>query len=356
MCFLSVSSAHAQTFIRDYTYKASEADSKITSRTIALDQVKIVLLQEIGTHIRQKISVTKDGSGNTYASEDVEALTAGFTSVEVMEEKWNGDTYYLKAKLVADTDKVLNSLKSYKNSDSEKNKQLEELKANKIILDKTRKEVNKLKKQLFEVKEKKQKEKIIIKYVNKINDLSASEMYTKAWAYLEDGKDEEAAYWFRKSAELKYVLAQTKLSTLYIFGLGVNADSDKALFWAKKAASQGFAEGQVALGMVYLSLKEYQKSLFWIQKAVDQGSHKGMFRLGMAYSRGLGVKQDYDKAFYWIKKSAEKDEVAQFHLGHMYTAGEGVKKDTNKAMYWYRKSHDSGFKAASIMLNTLEPE
>ena len=85
---LAVSSVQAQTYIRDYTYEASEADSKITSRINALDQVKIILLQEIGTHIRQKINITKDGAGNTYASDDVEAITAGLTKVEIIEEKW----------------------------------------------------------------------------------------------------------------------------------------------------------------------------------------------------------------------------------------------------------------------------
>ena len=47
-------SLRAEIYIREYTYNASEADSKLSSRTIALDQVKIILLQEIGTHIRQR--------------------------------------------------------------------------------------------------------------------------------------------------------------------------------------------------------------------------------------------------------------------------------------------------------------
>ena len=80
-----ISNVQAETYIRDYTYEASEADSKITSRANALDQVKIILLQEIGTHIRQKLNITKDGEGNTYAREDVEAITAGLTKVEIIE-------------------------------------------------------------------------------------------------------------------------------------------------------------------------------------------------------------------------------------------------------------------------------
>jgi hypothetical protein len=46
---LSVS-VYAKTFEREYTYRASEADSKITSRAIALNQVKTALLEEIGVY------------------------------------------------------------------------------------------------------------------------------------------------------------------------------------------------------------------------------------------------------------------------------------------------------------------
>ena len=48
-CLFINTTVVAETYIREYTYKASEADSKLTSRTIALDQVKTILLQEIGT-------------------------------------------------------------------------------------------------------------------------------------------------------------------------------------------------------------------------------------------------------------------------------------------------------------------
>ena len=112
--FLIIPSSQAKNYVRDYTYTASEVDSKVTSRIIALDQVKIILLQEIGTHIRQKMNITKNHTGVVYAQEDVEAITAGLTKVEILEEKWNGKTYYLKAKIEADTDKVLNALDEFK--------------------------------------------------------------------------------------------------------------------------------------------------------------------------------------------------------------------------------------------------
>ncbi len=38
----------AKMFIRDYSYRAGEEDSKLSARSIALNQVKILLLEEIG--------------------------------------------------------------------------------------------------------------------------------------------------------------------------------------------------------------------------------------------------------------------------------------------------------------------
>ena len=44
--FSSAAVAAEQTYIREYTYQASEADSKITARAITLQEVKRELLSE----------------------------------------------------------------------------------------------------------------------------------------------------------------------------------------------------------------------------------------------------------------------------------------------------------------------
>ena len=51
IAFSSSLFAGAKTFIREYTYTAGEADSKITARAISLDQVKRLLLEEIGVYL-----------------------------------------------------------------------------------------------------------------------------------------------------------------------------------------------------------------------------------------------------------------------------------------------------------------
>lgn len=164
---------YAESYIRDYTYTASEADSKLSSRIIALDQIKILLLQEIGTHIRQEINISKNGGGETLASEDIEAITAGFTKVDILEEKWNGTEYFLKARIEANTKNVLNALEVFKTHKSEDDKKnLEALKANKLELEEARQRIKNLQKQLNNSNNYKQTKETISLYKKSIEDFS----------------------------------------------------------------------------------------------------------------------------------------------------------------------------------------
>ena len=43
--------ASDMTYQRDYSYQASESDSKISCRTLALEQVKRLLLEELGSYL-----------------------------------------------------------------------------------------------------------------------------------------------------------------------------------------------------------------------------------------------------------------------------------------------------------------
>ena len=59
--FLTTSAAFAEkvTFVKEYNYNASDLDSKVSSRTIALEQVKRLLLEELGTYLISETEVKK---------------------------------------------------------------------------------------------------------------------------------------------------------------------------------------------------------------------------------------------------------------------------------------------------------
>jgi len=102
----SMTSAKTVSFTRDYNYQASEADSKLSSRTIALEQVKRLLLEELGTYV---ISVT-EVKNFAVTKDKVISFTAGIVSTIILEEKWDGQTYYLKAKISAETDELIKAI------------------------------------------------------------------------------------------------------------------------------------------------------------------------------------------------------------------------------------------------------
>jgi TPR repeat protein len=334
----------AETYIREYTYKASEADSKLSSRMIALDQVKVLLLQEIGTHIRQKINITKDGSGSTYASEDVEAITAGLTKVDVLEEKWNGETYYLKAKVEADTQRVLDAIEEYKKSDSnEKMRYIESLKSNERELKKTRDENRNLREQLKQVNAEKQKQIITTKYKNNLNKLSVSPMFIKGWVAYEQGDYNGAIYWYKKAAELEYAPAQFNLAVMYFVGwTGVIADYNKSFYWMRKAADQGYTDAIFSVGGAYEAgrgvKQDYVRAAFWYKQAAVQGDKYAQGNLARLYLNGKGVPKNEKEAAYWYIKAANQGNASAYNqLAAMYSKGIGVTKNEKKAAYWRRK-------------------
>jgi hypothetical protein len=79
--------ASEETFIRTYTYQASEADSKLTARTIAPQQVKTELLSELGTHVSSLVKQINSSDGKKMGSIEIETLSAGISKVEILEEK-----------------------------------------------------------------------------------------------------------------------------------------------------------------------------------------------------------------------------------------------------------------------------
>src|SRR5208283_3550834 len=98
--------AETVTFTKEYTYQASDFDSKASSRTIALEQVKRLLLEELGTYMEGQTEVK-----NMEMSKDkITALTAGVVQAEIIEEKWDGKTYWVRAVLKADSDEVAKSI------------------------------------------------------------------------------------------------------------------------------------------------------------------------------------------------------------------------------------------------------
>jgi len=104
---IAVANAEEKVFVKEYSYQASEKDSKISCRTNALAQVKRLLLEELGSYIESSTEVIN----LQLTREDIVSITSGTVKTEIIDESWDGRQYWIKANLTADPDEVLQSIR-----------------------------------------------------------------------------------------------------------------------------------------------------------------------------------------------------------------------------------------------------
>lgn len=180
LCSSEFALAGLVTFQKEYTYQASEADSKLSCRTIAFEQVKRLLLEELGTYLESETEV----KNFQLTKDQITVLTAGIVRAEIIDERWDGKTYYLKAKITADPTDVANSIEKLL-QDRQKVKELEETrkKAAEAL-----REVEKLRQELEKAKAGKAEQE---QYKNAVNRLSARDWFEKGIALYFRGTPQE---------------------------------------------------------------------------------------------------------------------------------------------------------------------
>jgi S1-C subfamily serine protease len=89
----------------------------------------------------------------------------------------------------------------------------------------------------------------------------------------------------------------------------------------------------------------------WHRKAAEQGNAAAQAAVGVSYLLGIGLNPNPDEAARWLRKAAEQDEAAaQYLLGNCYTSGHGVVSNLVEAVKWYRKAANQGVPAAQCAL------
>jgi hypothetical protein len=105
----SLSFAEESSYIRDYTYKASDLDSKVSARNNTLKLIKAGVLDEIISYVHNNSSLEQAQSGNEFRSSFIQktsSSSAGFLKTRILEEDWNGFEMKIKAEVNADPEKI----------------------------------------------------------------------------------------------------------------------------------------------------------------------------------------------------------------------------------------------------------
>ena len=124
-------------------------------------------------------------------------------------------------------------------------------------------------------------------------------------------KKESSEQGQKKSAGLDTSKAQYNLADRYKDGVGVSQSDENAIYWYKKSAIQGNSSAQLSLGHMYDMKNKYEEAFYWYKKSAEQGNPRAQYNLGSKYIFGFGVGKDYVKAKHWMEKARDNsDEYA----------------------------------------------
>jgi len=96
---------------------------------------------------------------------------------------------------------------------------------------------------------------------------------------------------------------------MYMFGLGVEKDINRAAPLILAAGKAGFAKAQYNLGKMFRDGKGVPKNLEtaaeWFLASAKQGHVRAQNHIGMRYARGEGIAPDPVQAMIWLTLSAQ---------------------------------------------------
>jgi TPR repeat protein len=142
--------------------------------------------------------------------------------------------------------------------------------------------------------------------------------------------------------------AKHNLANLYLNGIGVNRDSDKAIRLLKENAMEKYPRSMNALGLIYLAgdvaKRDVKQGLALLRDAANLGSDDASFNLGEINEFGREEQPiNYSAALQWYLKAANQGVVAAAQrVCEMYRRGRGVKQDFHEAQLWCRQAAEQG--------------
>jgi tetratricopeptide (TPR) repeat protein len=339
LLFSCILFATDKTFVREYTYQASDYDSKVTSRANALEQVKRLLLEEVSMFIKSEInmsttevSIGGESELNDFYENKITSITAGITETKILEEKWNGVEYWMKAEITIDPDDVDRKVSDIVNS-REKLKELEDVKKR---ADDALAEIERLKKELARSKSDADQLRLTKAYNKETDVLSATDWFNKGYhAGINEEYDKSISF-FLRAIEL-----DPDDAALAYYSLGVvyndQGNLTKAIESYEKAIkiNPDAAGAYNNLGLAYKDQGNLTKAIQYYKKAIelDPDAAKAYNNLGIVYAN----QGNHTKAIEYYKKTIEldpDDAEAYYNLGLTYY----LQGNYTKAIQYYKKA------------------
>ncbi|MCL2416460.1 MAG: T9SS type A sorting domain-containing protein [Bacteroidales bacterium] len=89
--------------------------------------------------------------------------------------------------------------------------------------------------------------------------------------------------------------------------------------------------------------QNFETAFRYLKKAAESGHPQTLYGVGFFYYRGLGVEQSYSKAIEYFRAAASQQHgMSAFMLGLIYRNGYGVERDIAQGNFWLEKARMLG--------------
>ena len=113
----------------------------------------------------------------------------------------------------------------------------------------------------------------------------------------------------------------------------------------------------LASGMAAFEGKHFSTAIRLLTPLADVGEMIAQHRCAIMFQNGLGVTQNDEMAYKWMKAAAEQGEpIAQHGLGFMYLEGECTEKNGAEAAVWFEKAANQGLVGSQTTLAIMYEE
>lgn len=197
------------------------------------------------------------------------------------------------------------------------------------------------------------------KYLEKaVNFGNKNTKYLLASIYLKEYDYEhihEAITWLEES---EHPHACYLLGKVYLQGLCVEKDIEKAIHYLKKSAEQKNSFAMYQLAKIFMSDVQHQdplQAIQYLKEAVLAGNEFAQIALGQELLKGEIIEKNIDEAILLLSQAADKNNMfAQYILGKLFLFGKDVPQDKEKAKEYLELSAMQGNEYAKCLLEHRE--
>ncbi len=156
--------------------------------------------------------------------------------------------------------------------------------------------------------------------------------------------------------------AMNRLGIAYMAGMGVAADSAKAIMLLEKAGEHRYTDAYCTLGDIFKYSRygvgqDFHRAYGYYSIGADSGSVTCMYDKGFMLYKGMGCNQNYLEAVRCFLAAADfKHSMSMYMLGICYRNGYGVARDTALASSYLNGAATLGCRDAMEELARPNPE